>query len=194
MRLSTSSIFSITSSFIEPIKARCSAVFLSSNFGQSMPGVSRSSTCLLSLIHCLPFVTPGLLPVFVTALPANELIKVDLPTLGIPPTMALTGRLSIPLALSLAILASAALAMASFTCFIPLPLLELSLTAIIPSSVKCLTQFSVSLSSAISALFSIITLDLPAARLSISGFLELIGMRASTSSITISISFISSFI
>lgn len=30
----------------------------------------KSSTFLFSLIHCLPFVTPGLLPVFVQALPA----------------------------------------------------------------------------------------------------------------------------
>ena len=35
-----------------------------------IPGVSKSSTFLFSLIHCLPFVTPGLLPVFVQALPA----------------------------------------------------------------------------------------------------------------------------
>ena len=159
-----------------------------------MPGVSKSSTCLLSLIHCLPLVTPGLFPVFVTALPANEFINVDLPTLGMPPTIALTGRLSIPLALSLAIFVSAALAMASFTCLIPLPFLELSFTAIKPSFSKYLTHSSVILSSAKSALFNTITLDLLAARLSISGFLELIGIRASTSSITTSISLMSSFI
>ena len=55
------------------------------------------------LIHCFPLVTPGLLPVFATALPANEFIKVDFPTFGIPTTMALTGRFIIPFFLSLSI-------------------------------------------------------------------------------------------
>ena len=53
-----------------------------------LPGVSRSSRLLSSRIHCFPLVTPGLLPVLVQALPAKELMKVDLPTLGIPTTMA----------------------------------------------------------------------------------------------------------
>ena len=40
------------------------------------------------------------------ALPAKEFIKVDLPTLGIPTTMARSGRPTMPLLLSLSLLAA----------------------------------------------------------------------------------------
>ena len=50
-----------------PIKASCNPVCSSSNFGQRIPGVSKSSTDLFKRIHCFPLVTPGLFPVFVQA-------------------------------------------------------------------------------------------------------------------------------
>ena len=43
-----------------------------------------------------PLVTPGLLPVLAQAFPAKALINVDLPTFGIPTTIARTGRFKIP--------------------------------------------------------------------------------------------------
>ena len=97
-------------SFIEPTIARRSPVSGSSNFGQRIPGVSRSSRVLLNLIHCFPFVTPGLLPVFAHAFFAYEFINVDLPTFGIPTTIARTGRFFIPRFLSLSISFSGVLA------------------------------------------------------------------------------------
>ena len=45
----------------------------SSIFGQSIPGVSRSSTSFSNLIHCLPLVTPGRLPV--SAAPRPDVYK-----------------------------------------------------------------------------------------------------------------------
>ena len=95
-----SSTSSTISSLIEPINARFIPVCSLSNLGHSIPGVSKSSTFLLRLIHCLPFVTPGLFPVFALAFRHIELIKVDFPTFGIPTTMALTGLFIIPLFLS----------------------------------------------------------------------------------------------
>lgn len=68
----------------------------SSNFGQRIPGVSRSSTFLFRRIHCFPLVTPGSFPVFAHAFPANVLINVDFPTFGIPATIARIGRFLIP--------------------------------------------------------------------------------------------------
>ena len=46
--------------------------------------MSNNSIFLFNLIHCFPFVTPGLFPVFVQAFPTRLLIKVDFPTFGIP--------------------------------------------------------------------------------------------------------------
>ena len=101
---SASSSITRISSLIEPMKASLIPVSLSSNLGHSIPGVSRSSSSLLSLIHCLPLVTPGLLPVLAQALPAKALMKVDLLTLGMPTTMALIGRFLMPRFRSLSIL------------------------------------------------------------------------------------------
>ena len=179
---------------IEPIKARSLAIFSLSNFGHRIPGVSSSSTVLLSLIHCFPFVTPGLLPVFAQALPAKEFINVDLPTLGIPTIIALTGRLMIPLFLSLSIFSLQTSRIALLTDFIPLRCLESSLITFIPCFSKNSTHFTVTLSSARSDLLSRISLYLFFARSSISGFLLDIGILASISSMTISLNLISSCI
>ena len=53
---------------------------------------------------CCAFVTPGLFPVTVAFRLASLLIKVDLPTLGIPNTIALIARGFKPLAFSFSIL------------------------------------------------------------------------------------------
>ena len=49
-----------------------------------MPGVSSSSIPLSTLIHCFPRVTPGLSPAMAAFRPARLLMKVDLPTFGMP--------------------------------------------------------------------------------------------------------------
>ena len=179
---------------IEPIKASLNPTFWSSNFGQRIPGVSRSSTCLFRRIHCFPLVTPGLLPVFAQAFPASALIKVDFPTLGIPTTMARTGRLRIPLFRSRSIFSLQASWITPWMDFNPPPFLEFNLTTKKPFSLKYSAQASFHLSSARSALFRRIILDLFFPSSSISGFLLLTGILASTSSITRSINFIFSCI
>ena len=100
---------------------------LSSNLGQRIPGVSKSSRFLLMCIHCFPLVTPGLLPVFVQAFPANALINVDLPTLGIPTIIARTGLFNIPFALFRSILSLHASLISCGTCLTPNPFLALIL-------------------------------------------------------------------
>ncbi len=57
-------------SFIEPTSASLTPTCSSENLGHSIPGVSNSSTFLLSLIHCLPLVTPGIFPVLAQLRPA----------------------------------------------------------------------------------------------------------------------------
>ena len=57
-----------------------------SNFFHSTPGMSIRSK-LSTEIHCLPRVTPGLLAALARVVPAKELMKVDLPTLGMPTTI-----------------------------------------------------------------------------------------------------------
>ena len=89
--------------------------------------MSSSSTLPLILIHCFPFVTPGLLPVLALFLPVNELINVDLPTLGIPTIIALMERFLIPLSLSLSILAEHAAVIRLLTARLLTLSLELSL-------------------------------------------------------------------
>ena len=121
----SSSITSI-SSLIEPIKASRMPVAWSSNLGHRIPGVSKSSSSLFSLIHCFPLVTPGLLPVLAHALPAKLLINVDLPTLGIPTTIALTGLFLMPLFRSLSIFSRHASLTVPCIAFSPAPDLELT--------------------------------------------------------------------
>ena len=71
---------------MEPMKARLEAVSSESNFFHSTPGMSIRSK-LSTEIHCLPRVTPGLLAALARVVPAKELMKVDLPTLGMPTTI-----------------------------------------------------------------------------------------------------------
>ena len=122
-----SSMFKI-SSLMAPINASFNPTVWSSNFGHKIPGVSRSSTFLFSRIHCLPFVTPGLLPVLAHAFPAKELINVDYPTYGIPTTIARTGRFMMPRFLSRSIFSLHASMTTAVTCFMPFLFLESRLT------------------------------------------------------------------
>ena len=114
------------SSLMEPMSASRSPIFWSSNFGHKMPGVSNSSRFLLSRIHCFPFVTPGLFPVLAHAFPAKELINVDLPTFGIPTTMARTGRLMMPRFLSRSIFSLQDSCTSAWMFLIPAPVFALS--------------------------------------------------------------------
>ena len=87
-RVSTSMMASRTA----PVKARCRPIVSSSNLGHRIPGVSSSSRPWSTVIHCLPRVTPGRSPALADFFLATLLMKVDLPTLGMPTTMARTGR------------------------------------------------------------------------------------------------------
>ena len=71
--------------------------------GQRIPGVSSKSRPEPAPTHCLPRVTPGRSPALADFGPATLLIKVDLPTLGTPTTMARMGRPTCPFSLHLAI-------------------------------------------------------------------------------------------
>ena len=56
----------------------------SSNLGQSIPGVSISSSVRSTGTHCWLRVTPGRSSALAVLRLATLLIKVDFPTLGIP--------------------------------------------------------------------------------------------------------------
>ena len=173
---------------MEPIIASLSPTSSSSNLGHNIPGVSSSSKSFFSLIHCLPFVTPGLSPVLAVVLPTLLLIKVDLPTLGIPTIIALIGTNSLPLAFSRSILSFISVLAASATLLTPVPFSASASITVKPCSSKYFFQVSVFTGSARSLLFITIILRLFLASSSISGFLLLYGIRASKSSITTSTS------
>ena len=179
---------------MEPIIARCSPTCWFSNFGHRIPGVSRSSSCLLRRIHCFPFVTPGLFPVFAQALPAYALINVDFPTFGIPTTIARTGRFRMPRLRSRSIFSLQASCTALLIAFIPAPERELTFTTEYPFPLKYSIQASFPRSSARSDLFSRISRALFFPSSSISGLRLAAGTLASTSSIIRSMSFKSSCI
>ena len=119
---------------LRPTQASFIPIASSSNLGQSIPGVSRSSMFFPRRIHCLPFVTPGLFPTFVHAFLAYELINVDFPTFGIPTIIALIGLLIIPLFLSRSIFSRHASCTMPFILFIPAPSLALILATKKPFS------------------------------------------------------------
>ena len=142
----------------------------------------------------MPFVTPGLFPVFAQAFPASALINVDLPTFGMPTTIARTGRFKIPRFLSRSIFSLQASRITPWMDLIPPPFLELTFTTEYPLALKYSAHASFHLSSARSALFSKTSLALFFPSSSISGFRLEIGILASTSSITRSINLIFSCI
>ena len=117
-RVSTSMMASRTA----PVKARCRPIVSSSNLGHRIPGVSSSSRPWSTVIHCLPRVTPGRSPALADFFLATLLMKVDLPTLGMPTTMARTGRPTWPFSFHRAICSFSAPRMTGENCFTPAPL------------------------------------------------------------------------
>ena len=174
------------SSFMEPIIANFSPTSSSSNLGQSMPGVSRSSKSFFSLIHCFPLVTPGLSPVLAVAFPTLLFMNVDFPTFGMPTIMALTGTKSLPLAFSLSIFSFISSEAAADTLLTPVPFTASDMITVKPFSSKYFFHISVFAGSARSLLFITIILFLFFASESMSGFLLLYGILASISSTTTS--------
>ena len=117
----------------------------------------------------------------------------DLPTLGIPTTMARMGRFKMPRFLSRSIFSLQASWTTAWICFkVPLFLASI-FTTCMPRSVNHWAQRRFKASSARSALFSSTMRAFPAPRSSMSGLRLESGTRASTSSITRSMSFKSSF-
>ncbi|MNI59052.1 hypothetical protein D3C73_1141950 [compost metagenome] len=142
-----------------------------------------------TLIHCCPFVTPGRSPVAAMLRPAKRLIKVDLPTFGIPTIRARTARGLMPLANCFSIFSfSNSLAKRGIS-LMPCPLDASAAIAKCPSFLKNSIHCFVTCGSARSDLFRTIRRGLPCKISSIIGFLLDCGNLASTNSITTSISF-----
>ena len=93
-----SSIGSI-SSLIAPVIAKFCPTSSLSNFGQSIPGISKSSNPSFILTHCFPLVNPGLFPTPALFFPTILLISLDFPTFGIPTTISLVFTFLRPLAI-----------------------------------------------------------------------------------------------
>ena len=110
-----------------------------------------------------------------------------------PTTIVRTGRFLIPRRRSRSIFSLHASCTSGWICFIPMPLRALMRSAWMPCSLNHAIQRSVQPSSARSALFKRTIRPFPFASSSISGLRLPSGTRASTSSITRSISLISSF-
>ena len=124
--------------------------------------------------------------------PAILLIKVDLPTFGIPTIIALIEAPIFPFAISFSSLLAIIPTAFSVTSFTPFPVLLFTNTAGCPLSSKYLTHASLILSFAKSALFSTNNLGLfPIISFS-TGLRLAIGILASNNSITISTCLIAS--
>ena len=180
------------SSLMDPRSASLRPTDWSSNFGHRIPGVSRSSTCLFRRIHWFPLVTPGLFPVLAAAFPAKLLINVDFPTLGIPATMARTGRFKIPRLRSRSIFSLHASWITLWICFKEAFWRASIFITWKPLASKYRVQAAFPASLARSALLSSTIRAFPRPRSSMSGFRLDKGALASTSSIIRSISLISS--
>ena len=176
------------SSRIAPLTASSIPTLASSNFGHSTPGVSSSSSSLPILTHCSALVTPGRSPVTAARRCARELISVDLPTLGIPTTIARIARGRIPLRFirsSLSFISSLAALVIRFSSG---SFKRSSASTFTCSFCRCSTQRRVASGCALSRLVSRISRGFCFVSCSISGFLLAFGMRASRSSITMSTS------
>ena len=184
-RVSTSMMASRTA----PVKARWRPMVSSSNLGQRMPGVSSSSSPWSTVIHCLPRVTPGRSEALADFFLATLLIKVDLPTLGMPTTMARTGRPTWPFSRHLAICSLSAPRITGENCFTPAPLWASQVSTAIPWARKCASQSLVAAGSAWSARLRTTTRGLVPTRSSMSGLRLAMGMRASMISATTSTNF-----
>ena len=177
------------SSFTAPVKARWRPVRSSSNLGHRMPGVSSRSSPWSTWTHCLPRVTPGRSPALADFRPATLLMKVDLPTLGTPTTMARTGRPTRPFSRQRAICSFRASRTVGPNCPTPLPVL-----ASVSSTAKSFPrnqapQARLPSGSAWSARLRTTSRGFCPQMASMSGLRLDRGMRASTSSTTMSTSF-----
>jgi len=164
---------------MEPMKARFEAMVLESNFFQSTPGISSRSNFSV-LTHCLPLVTPGRSAALARAEPANVLIKVDLPTLGMPQSITWVLAPPMPRFWRRASRPESSFSMAVCTAFAPPFCLALMATQPASAAWKYLIHSSVTAGSARSALFSAYSFGLRAVIRSISGLRLDSGMRASS--------------
>ena len=165
---------------MEPIKARLDAMVLESNFFHSTPGISSRSN-LSVLTHCLPLVTPGRSAALARAEPAKVLMKVDLPTLGMPHSITCVLAPPMPRFWRRSSRPASSFSMATFTALAPPFCLALMATQPASAARKYLIHSSVTAGSARSALFSAYSFGLRAVMRSISGFRLESGMRASSS-------------
>ena len=160
------------------MNARWDAVSSESNFFHSTPGMSIRSNPSTE-IHCLPRVTPGRLAALARAVPAKELIKVDLPTLGMPTTMTRTAAPAMPRLRRRAIKAESSRKIGCRTAAARPCRRESIARQPAPALWKYASHWRVISGSARSALFKIYRCGLPAVMRSISGLRLESGMRAS---------------
>ncbi|MNO59028.1 hypothetical protein D3C76_496060 [compost metagenome] len=144
------------------------------SLGQRNPGVSVRMTLLSSLIRCWDLVTPASLPVRAMMRPARVLIRVDLPTLGMPMIMARTPRRSKLRSGSISWHRVSSALIFSGSCWV-------RGNALIPFSCSmCATHSSVIAGSARSALFSTLMTGVSPRSSGTRGFSLEKGMRASS--------------
>src|SRR3712207_5659596 len=99
------------------------------------------------LIHCLFLVTPGLSPTLAVLFLAILFIKEDLPTLGIPTTIALVVIFTTPFALNLSCFSFKRSFIIGFMLFNPFPVTQFTLATLINSLDSFLIHSLVTLSS-----------------------------------------------
>ena len=186
MKLAPRVSLSSTSALMALVRASSSPTSWLSNFGQRMPGVSSSSSPESMLIHCLPRVTPGLSPAMAALRPATLLMKVDLPTFGMPRIITRSARPTWPFASYSRSFSASRRRTAGANSFTPLPLFASVSRIARPRLSKWRRQRAVTAGSARSVRLRITSRGLPAARRSISGLRLAFGMRASRISHTAS--------
>ena len=164
-----------------PVAARQRAATWSSSFGHSTPGVSESEKPRSRSTRCRRRVTAGRSATSATRRPFNVLMSVDLPTFGMPTTSARTG-LPGPVRPGTSSRHSAGMRAT------PLRSAARIATARAPVPVSRPSQRSVTDSSARSALLSARTHGRSSRSSSSIGFALASGRRASSTSITTSVS------
>ena len=115
---------SMTSFLMDPMKASLSPTFGSSNFGQSTPGVSRSSMPSPQTTHWFERVTPGRFATCSLDFELMRLMNEDLPVFGMPTTMSRSGRPLMPFALFCSMRSASALRTSGTKPFRPFPVLQ----------------------------------------------------------------------
>jgi len=144
---------STTLSLMLPIKNRFCATHWFSNLDHNVPGVSSSSKPSPRRIHCFPRVTPGLFPVTALFLPLKRFMMLDLPELGTPIIIILTG-LTTPFCLKRKTFFISSESNAFTTCFAHPFSFAFKAIALSPFEAKYASHLSVVFSSARSDLFN----------------------------------------